>query len=373
MYGGDEVSALVLDIGSVATKSGYAGEDTPKFVIPSSVGVMGGEEAAASEGSTDAAKKAFLVGTNALSVQRDGMRMESAFTDGVISNWDAAEALMEHSYKNCLSSDPSEHPLLLAEPSFNPAPAREKMTELAFEKFQVPALFLSKNAVLSAFAAGRGTALVLDVGGGTTTATAVHDGYVLTKPLIRSPVAGELLSELLLKSLQSRDPAPPIHPLYTLKRHAVGPGEESVQVQEFPGTHPSYHRYMQLQVIKDVKESVCRCAFAPPTEGAPLEISSWESELPDRSVVDFAWERLHLPELLFSPSLLGQPRRPGSRRRAALRSRRRSSPGSSPRCPTTPRGCRRWCRNASARAILTCGASCGGAWSSAAVARSCPA
>jgi len=178
------------------------------------------------------------------------------------------------------------------------------MTELAFETFQVPALFLSKNAVLAAFAAGRGTALVLDVGGSTTSATAVHDGYVLSKPLIRSPLAGELLSELLLKSLQSREPAPQIQPLYCLKRQAVGPGEERVQVQDFPGTHPSYHRYMQLQVIRDVKESVCRCALAPPTEGSPLDVSAWESELPDRSVLDFAWERLHLPELLFSPSLL---------------------------------------------------------------------
>ena len=35
MFGGDEVSAVVLDMGSSCTKSGYAGEDSPKFVIPS--------------------------------------------------------------------------------------------------------------------------------------------------------------------------------------------------------------------------------------------------------------------------------------------------------------------------------------------------
>ena len=31
----DEVSALVMDIGSTCTKAGYAGEDCPKFVFPS--------------------------------------------------------------------------------------------------------------------------------------------------------------------------------------------------------------------------------------------------------------------------------------------------------------------------------------------------
>ena len=35
MYGGDEVSALVLDLGSNIIKGGYAGEDTPKVVMPS--------------------------------------------------------------------------------------------------------------------------------------------------------------------------------------------------------------------------------------------------------------------------------------------------------------------------------------------------
>ena len=45
MYGGDEVSAVVIDMGSTCTKAGYAGEDSPKYVIPSSIGVLGGEGA----------------------------------------------------------------------------------------------------------------------------------------------------------------------------------------------------------------------------------------------------------------------------------------------------------------------------------------
>ena len=35
MYCGDEVSAIVGDIGSNTSKFGYAGEDMPKAVIPS--------------------------------------------------------------------------------------------------------------------------------------------------------------------------------------------------------------------------------------------------------------------------------------------------------------------------------------------------
>ena len=156
---------------------------------------------------------------------------------------------MEHSYKSCLGADAADHPLLMAEPSFNTASAREKTAELAFEKSAASAFFLSKNAVLAAFAAGRGTALVLDVGGGTTCAAAVHDDYVLGSSLQKTPLAGDKINELMLKArLELRDPPPAIQPLYSLKRSSVGPGEFKTEVVDSPGTHPSYRRYMQLQV-----------------------------------------------------------------------------------------------------------------------------
>ncbi|KAG7590036.1 Actin family [Arabidopsis suecica] len=42
MYGGDEVSAIVVDLGSHTCKAGYAGKDTPKAVFPSVVGAIDG-------------------------------------------------------------------------------------------------------------------------------------------------------------------------------------------------------------------------------------------------------------------------------------------------------------------------------------------
>eukprot|EP00352_Strombidinopsis_acuminata_P007871 CAMPEP_0176372544 /NCGR_PEP_ID=MMETSP0126-20121128/25455_1 /TAXON_ID=141414 ORGANISM="Strombidinopsis acuminatum, Strain SPMC142" /NCGR_SAMPLE_ID=MMETSP0126 /ASSEMBLY_ACC=CAM_ASM_000229 /LENGTH=55 /DNA_ID=CAMNT_0017732409 /DNA_START=436 /DNA_END=603 /DNA_ORIENTATION=- len=54
-----------------------------------------------------------------------------------------------------------------------------KLTEYMFEKHGVPALFLCKDAVLSSFACGRSTALVLDSSYNQTAATPVHEGYSL--------------------------------------------------------------------------------------------------------------------------------------------------------------------------------------------------
>ena len=42
MYCGDEVAALVGDIGSSVSKFGYAGEDTPRHICTSNVGATSG-------------------------------------------------------------------------------------------------------------------------------------------------------------------------------------------------------------------------------------------------------------------------------------------------------------------------------------------
>lgn len=54
-----------------------------------------------------------------------------------------------------------------------------KLTEFMFEKLELPAVFICKDSVLTSFACGRSTALVLDSGNKYTTATPVHDGYAL--------------------------------------------------------------------------------------------------------------------------------------------------------------------------------------------------
>lgn len=60
--------------------------------------------------------------------------------------------------------NPTEHPLLCAEAPFLSKDAREKMVEHLFESFSSPAVFLAKNPVLSSFALGRQTSLVVDMG-----------------------------------------------------------------------------------------------------------------------------------------------------------------------------------------------------------------
>lgn len=101
---------------------------------------------------------------------------------------------MDYSYSKVIKSDSEFHPVLFSEASWNQKPRREKLTELMFEKYKVPAFFLVKSAVLTSFANGRSTGLVLDSGATHTSAVPVHDGYVLQHGIVKSPLAGDFMT-----------------------------------------------------------------------------------------------------------------------------------------------------------------------------------
>ncbi|XP_074372852.1 actin-related protein 4-like isoform X1 [Apium graveolens] len=312
MYGGDEVSAIVIDLGSHTCKAGYAGEDAPKAVFPSVVGSVDQMEVDDPEtpdknsGSVQETKskekRKLYVGSQALGYRRDNMEVLPTIKDGVVTDWDMVESVWDHALRECLLVDPKEHPMLLAEPSFNSQQQREKAAELMFEKYNVPAIFLAKNAVLTSFASGRATSLVVDSGGGSTTIAPVHDGYVLQKAVISSPIGGEFLTDCLIKSLESKGLN--IKPRYAFKRKEIRPGEFQTVDINFPQTTESYRLYSQRIIASDIKECVCRAPDTPYDETSYSNIPMTPYELPDGQVIEIGADRFKIPDVLFNPSLV---------------------------------------------------------------------
>lgn len=319
MYGGDEVSAIVIDLGSHTCKAGYAGEDAPKAVFPSVVGAidqMDIDDSANAERNSGSAidsknnvdsnkgkgKRKLYVGTQSLGFRRDHMEVLSPLKDGVVVDWDIVDSIWDHAFRECLLIDPKEHPMLLAEPSSNTQQQRERTAELIFEKYKVPALFLAKNAVLTSFALGRATSLVVDCGGGSTTVAPVHDGYVLQKGVTTSPIGGEFLTNCLMKSLESKGIT--IKPRYSFKRKEIRPGEFQIVDLDFPNTTESYKLYCQRVIASDIKECVCRAPDTPYDESAYSNIPMTPYELPDGQVIEIGADRFKTPDVLFNPSLV---------------------------------------------------------------------
>ncbi|GLT81313.1 hypothetical protein SLA2020_527040 [Shorea laevis] len=318
MYGGDEVSAIVIDLGSHTCKAGYAGEDAPKAVFPSVVGSVDqmdvDEETENNTVKSDSkgnnvdpnsnkrkGKRKLYVGSQSLGFRRDHMEVLSPLKDGVVVDWDIVDSIWAHALKECLLIDPKEHPMLLAEPSSNNQQQRERTAELMFEKYKFPALFLAKNAVLTSFASGRATSVVVDSGGGSTTVVPVHDGYVLQKAVSSSPIGGEFLTDCLMKSLQSKHIV--IKPRYCFKRKEIQPGVFQTIDLDFPNTTESYKLYSQRVIASDIKESVCRAPDTPYDESAYANIPMTSYELPDGRTIEIGADRFKIPDILFNPSL----------------------------------------------------------------------
>eukprot|EP00798_Chlamydomonas_sp_ICE-L_P024042 gene24042-9619_t len=302
IYGGDEVNALVVDVGTHSCKAGYAGDDIPKAVFPSSCGVLINEDGMEVDGGKPGRK--IFAGHSGVNFRRDGMEVISPFgDDDLLSDWDMVESLWEHTFKDRLRVNPAEYAIMLAEATNNTKEVREKTVELMFEKFNVPALFMARNAALSSFATARQTALVVDAGHRSTTVAAVLDGYVLLKSVMKSAVGGQTLTKCMLRGMETK--LPNIRPSFTFKRVDKGMGE--FQVDEIPGlekTTESFKSYQVDQIAADVKESICRVSDGLFNEAENANIPTVSYELPDGTEISVGPDRFKVPEVYFQPQLL---------------------------------------------------------------------
>lgn len=194
------------------------------------------------------------------------------------------EEIWRHTYDKELCVTPEEYPVLHTEAPMNPKvhtsdqpssqvrtvltvlspqPNREKMAQIIFEGFGVPAFYVQIQAVLSLFASGRLTGLVLDSGSDVTHTVPIYEGFYLQHAVNRLDLAGRDLTEGLVGLLKERG-----HPFATT---------------------------INKEVVQDIKEQLCYVSLDFERETltaatSPTLIEKWY-ELPDGQVITIGDER----------------------------------------------------------------------------------
>jgi len=263
---------LVCDNGTGFVKVGYAGSHFPEYIFPSMVGrpIL---RATNKIGNIEV--KDLMVGDEA-SQLRALLEVSYPMENGMVKNWEDMCHVWDYTFgETKMNVDPADCKVMLTEPPMNPLKNREKMIEVMFEKYGFSGTYVAIQAVLTLYAQGLLTGVVVDSGDGVTHLCPVYEGFALPHLTRRLDIAGRNITRYLIKLLLLRG--------------------------------YSFNHSADFETVRQLKEKLCYVGYnIDIEEKLALETTVLVESytLPDGRVIKVGGERFAAAEALFQPHLI---------------------------------------------------------------------
>ncbi|KAF8196871.1 Actin/actin-like protein [Mycena galopus ATCC 62051] len=267
----DAEAPLVVDNGTGFVKVGYAGSNFPEHVFASVVGrpILRAEERVGS-----AIIKDIMVGDEAAE-NRNYLQITQPMEHGIVRNWEDMKHLWDYTFDEKLKVDPRGKKILLTEPPMNPKVNRQRMCQVMFEDYGFGGVYVAIQAVLTLYAQGLTTGVVVDSGDGVTHIVPVYSGFALPHLTRRLDIAGRDVTRYLIKLLLMRGYA--------------------------------FNRTADFETVREIKEKLCYVSYdlemdTRLSEETTVLVESYQ--LPDGRTIKVGSERFEAPECMFQPHLV---------------------------------------------------------------------
>lgn len=263
---------VVCDNGTGFVKCGFAGSNFPSHIFPS---LVGRPVIRSTEKIDDIEVKDIMVGEEA-SKLRSMLEVNYPMENGIVRNWDDMLLLYDYTFSaQKMNIDPKNSKILLTEPPMNPMKNREKMVEVMFEKYGFYGVYIAIQAVLTLYAQGLITGVVVDSGDGVTHICPVYEGFALPHLTRRLDIAGRDITRHLIKLLLLRGYA--------------------------------FNHSADFETVRMMKEKLCYVGYDIEQEqklALETTVLVETYTLPDGRVIKVGGERFEAPEALFQPHLI---------------------------------------------------------------------
>lgn len=261
-------NVVVCDNGTGFVKCGFAGDNFPTAIFPS---MVGRPMLRYDTKIDDIEIKDIMVGNDA-SKLRHMLEINYPVSEGIVTSWEDMEHLWDYTFNEALQVNPKDCKIMLTEPPLNPKKNRQRMISTMFEKYGFQGCFIQVQAVLTLYAQGLLTGVVVDSGDGVTHIVPVYEGYNLPHLTKRINIAGRHVTKYLIKLMLLRG--------YTFNSTA------------------------DFDTVRQMKEKLCFVSCDINLEnhlGNNTTVLMKTYQLPDGRSVKIGPERYRAPEALFDP------------------------------------------------------------------------